>query len=250
MAERINLQKSFSKVNESLVKLFDESGVHRSFTVPYIDGQSMADHITSVGQASQAAGGLGANLVMTAHHSTGKGYGSGDGHTVGHGTDSLRATIVPKNDENAKAAIDAAQAHLNNIGKLIGNDDPTVKTANGQLALAKKSDGAGMNLFDFGVLITQLLHKPTQAISQVISGAKEGGHAVHLRGPGKQSWIAPEEEELSGQTEGDGEDKSQEGESQPAPEAGSQPAGAAGAAAPEAQATSASAPEAPQAQGK
>ena len=206
MAEKINLQKSFSKVNESLVKLFDQSGVRRSFTVPYLDGQSMADHVNAVGQAAGQAGGLGSSLVLTAHHSEGKGYGSADGHTVGHGADALRGTIIPKDDENAKAAIEAAQAHVNNIGKLIGDSDPVIRTANSQLGLVKKSDAAGMNLFDFGVLITQALAQPNQAIARAHSGTKNGGHSVKLRAPGKG--IAPEEEALeaqNGQGGGEGE---------------------------------------------
>jgi hypothetical protein len=246
MAEKINLQKSLSKVNESLAHLFDQSGVKRTFTVPYLDGQSMADHVTAVGQASSAAGGLGASLVTTAHHSDGRGYGSSDGHTVGHGAESLRGTIIPKGDENAKAAIEAAQTHLNNIGKLIGNDDPSVKTANSQLQLVKKTDAAGMNLFDFGVFITQIMHAPSQTVSRAFSGAKEGGHSHKLRGPGTQSMVSPEEEELSGQGSAGGG----EGESQPAPEAASQPASADASAAPEAQAAPAEAPAAPQAQGQ
>ena len=43
MADKINVQKTFSGVNEALTKLFDESGVKRTFTVPYIDGQGMED---------------------------------------------------------------------------------------------------------------------------------------------------------------------------------------------------------------
>ncbi len=58
MAEKINLQKSLSKVNESLTRLFDESGVRRSFTVPYVEGQDMADHIKTVGAAAQTGGWL------------------------------------------------------------------------------------------------------------------------------------------------------------------------------------------------
>ena len=45
MAETVNLKKAYSALNEKLAKLFDESGVRRSFTVPYIEGQEMKDHI-------------------------------------------------------------------------------------------------------------------------------------------------------------------------------------------------------------
>jgi hypothetical protein len=244
MAEKINLQKSLSKTNEALIHLFDQSGLRRSLTVPYIDGQEMADHIDAVNQAVKAAGGLGANLLMTAHHSDGKGFGSGDGHTVAHGVDALRGAIIPKDDENAKAVLSAAQSHLNNIAKLLGDDNPVVKTANGQLALAKKSNAAGMNSFDFGVFITQLMAKPNQAISQAFSGVKDGGHSSKLRGPGKN--FGADEAATESQN---GQEESAGGESQPAPDAGSPPADAAASAAPDAQAAPAGASAAPQAQG-
>lgn len=244
MSEKVNLQKSLSKTNASLIHLLDQSGVRRSFTVPYIDGQEMADHVDAVNQAVKAAGGLGANLLTTAHHSDGKGFGSGDGHTVAHGAEELRGAIIPKDDKNAKAVLEAAQTHLNNIGKLLGEDNPVVKTANSQLALAKKSDGRGMSLFDFGVLITQVMAKPNQAISQAFSGAKEGGHSAKLRGPGAN--FGSDEASTEAQN---GQEEAAGGESQPAPDAGSQPADEAAPAAPDAQEAPAGAPAAPQAQG-
>lgn len=224
MTDKINLQKSYSALNEKLAKQFDGAGVRRSFTVPYVEGQGMHEHIESVGQAAAQSGGLTANLLTTAHHSDGKGWGSGDGHTVGHPSEKLRITVVPKNDENAKATIAAAQTHLNNIAKLIGDDDPAVKTANGQLALVKKTDGAGMNLLDFGVMMTQIMYAPTQAVARAHSGTKDDGHAPHLRAPGAQ---APQEDQ----------------ESQEAPQ-GEAPAGGA----PEGQETASAAPAAPAAQ--
>ena len=39
MSETVKLHKAFSLVQERLTKLFDESGVKRSFTVPYVDGE-------------------------------------------------------------------------------------------------------------------------------------------------------------------------------------------------------------------
>ena len=85
MPESVNLQRSFSSLNEHLAKQFDSAGVRRSFTVPFVDGQPMADHITSVGQAATTAGGLGGNLITSAHRASGKGYGSGDGSGSGWG---------------------------------------------------------------------------------------------------------------------------------------------------------------------
>ena len=187
MADKINVQKTFSGVNEALTKLFDESGVKRTFTVPYIDGQGMDEHINAVGQAANDTGGLTNNLITTQHHSSGKGWGSGEGHTVGFLADHLRDTIVPADDENAKAAIAAAQKHINEIAKGLGDDAPEIKVANGQLALLKKHDAAGMNLMDFGVMIQQMIHAPNQAIARAHSGKKDGGHAPHLRPPGQAS---------------------------------------------------------------
>jgi hypothetical protein len=183
MAEKINLQKSYSKLNESLIHQFDGSGVRRSFTVPYVS-EPMDAHVAAVGQAAAQAGGLTGNLLLSAHHSDGKGFGYPEGHTVGHPSEKLRVTIIPKDDENAKATISAAQTHLNNIAKLIGDDDPAIQTANGQLDLVKKTDGAGMNLLDFGVMMTQLMYGPNQAVARAHSGNKDGGHAPHLRAPG------------------------------------------------------------------
>ena len=242
----VNLQKSYSTLNEKLIKLFDESGVRRSFTVPYVDGQDMNVHVESVGQAATQSGGLTNNLIMTAHHSGGKGWGSGEGHTVGHPADKLRNTVIPKDDEHAKAAIDAAQTHLNNVAKLIGDDDPAVKTAKSQLDLVKKTEGAGMTLLDFGVMLQQLTYAPNQAVARAHSGAKEGGHSPQLRAPGA---AAPQEE----QEEPAGGEQPQGGEASAPAAAGGQPeAQAAPSAAPEAPAAApeaSAAPAAPQAQG-
>src|ERR1035437_9094563 len=193
MADSVNLQKSNSKLNESLAHQFDNSGVRRSFTVPYIDGQPMDEHIAGVGQAASASGGLTKNLITSAHHSEGKGYGSGDGHTVGHPSEKLRTTIIPKEDEHAKKTIEAASAHLNNLAKLIGEDDPTILSAKSQLSLVQKTDGAGMNLLDFGVMMTQIMFNPTQKAAQMHDSTKSGGIHPQLRGP--QGQPPPEAQE-------------------------------------------------------
>ena len=232
MAESVNLQKSYSRLNEKLIKLFDASGVRRSFTVPYVDGQDMNIHVESVGQAATQSGGLTNNLIMTAHHSGGKGWGSGEGHTVGHPADKLRNTVIPKDDEHAKAAIDAAQTHLNNVAKLIGDDDPAVKTAKSQLDLVKKTEGAGMTLLDFGVMLQQLTYAPNQAVARQHNDVKSAG-------PGHPKLQAPSTSAAQDGSDGAGEPQ---GEAQPA---GSQPeAQAAPSAAPETPAAPAEAPEA------
>ncbi len=179
----VNLKKNYSALNERLAKLFDESGVRRSFTVPYIEGQLPAEHINAVGAAAQQNGGLTGNLVTSGHHADGKGYGSGDGKTTGHPVEQLRQTIIPKNDKNAASVIDAAQKSITDFKFLLGEDDPTVQTAQGHLNLVKRTDGAGMSLFDFGVLMVQMMAKPIQAVAQQHSGTKNGGHAAHLRAP-------------------------------------------------------------------
>lgn len=194
MDDKVNLQKSYSALNESLAKTFDESGVHRSFTVPYIDGQGMDEHVAAVGQAASQSGGLTNNLVTSAHHSEGRGWGTGDGHTIGHPSDDLRATIIPDDDENAKATIQAAAKHLSNVEKLIG-DDQSVKVAKSQLDLVKKTDGAGMNLLDFGVMMTQIMYAPNQAVARAHQGTKAGGHSPVLSAPGS----APADDGTQGQ---------------------------------------------------
>lgn len=220
-------------LNESLTKLFDESGVRRTFTVPYVQNQPMADHVNAVSQVAAQSGGLTGNMITSAHHSTGKGWGSGDGHTVGHPTDKLRTAIIQKDDPHAKAAVDAAQKHINNLKFLLGDSEPSIQTAQSQLDLVKKTDGAGMNLLDFGGMLTQIMLRPMQAVARAHSGTKKDGHSPKLRAP--EAAAAP-----SGQ------------ESQAEPQGGAQGGGAAPTAqpaAPEAAAAPAGAPAAPQAQG-
>jgi hypothetical protein len=183
MAETVNLKRSYALMNEKLAHQFDGSGVKRSFTVPYVGGQSTEDHVSAVGQAATQSGGLTGNLLTSAHHSSGKGWGSGEGQTTGHPAEKLRTTIIPKNDPHAKETIDAAQKHLNNIETLLGDKDPAVQTAQSQLNLVKRSDGAGMNLLDFGTFLTQIMYAPHQAVARAHSDAHPDGMAPHLRAP-------------------------------------------------------------------
>lgn len=229
MADTVNLKKSYSALNEKLVKQFDGAGLRRSFTVPYIEGQSMADHIEAVNQAASPSGGLSGNLLLSAHHSTGKGWGSGDGHTVGHPSEKLRTTIIPKDDENAKATIGAAQTHLNGIAKLLGDDDPTVMTAQNQLQLIKKTDGQGMNLLDFGVMLTQLMHGPHQAVARAHSNTHPDGPSPHLRASRAEAPQPDQESQESPQGEAQTAETAPEGQEAP-PEA---PAAAVAAPAPQ-----------------
>lgn len=230
MPDKVSLQNDYSKMNEALIKLFDESGVRRAFTIPYIDGQSMADHISAVGQIGAQHGGMTNNLLMSAHHSSGKGYGSGEGHTVGHPSEKLRTTTIPKNDENAKAAIAACQKYFDDIGFLIGDDDPSLVTANSQLKLLKKFNGAGMTLFDFGVMLIQIALPPTQAAAKRHSQAQHGRVHPKLTAPqqsggGSADQQAPQEgqdQEESGQGEAPAGGEAPEGQAA-APEAPAAP---------------------------
>ena len=233
MADPVNLHKDYSRLNEALITLFDGSGVKRTATVPYIDQQEMSDHIAAVDAALKQSGGLTANVVSTAHHSKGKGWGSSEGHTVGHPSQKLRDTIIPKDDEKAKDAIDAAQKLLNDVKKLLGDKEPAVLTAQGLLDLVKPTSGQGMNLLDFGALLQHLVNKPILAVARAHSGTKEGGHAPHLRAPGK---VAPVE----------GSETPQEAQGE-AP--GAEQAPTAQTAAPEAQTPPVASAAAPQAQG-
>lgn len=179
----VNLKKSFAKVQESLAALADGLGVKRSFTVPFIDGQPTADHVDSVGRAAATAGGLTKNLLTSGHHSTGRGWGSGDGQTVGHPVPKLKETTIPKDWEDAKAAIAAAQRYISQVRSLLGEKDQSVTTAQSQLDLVKPTDAAGMSVFDFIVLIQQVLFTLTQNVAKAHSGTKDGGHAPNLRAP-------------------------------------------------------------------
>ena len=238
MADKISLQKSYSALNEKLATQFDASGIRRAFTVPYVEGQPMADHISAVAQVASQSGGLTGNMITSAHHSGGKGWGSGEGHTVGHPSDKLRTTVIPKDDEHAKASIAAAQTHLNNLSKLIGEDDPAVTTANSQLDLVKKTDGAGMSLLDFGGMLIQIMYRPMQAAARAHSGTKEGGHAPHLRGPEEATASGSQESptEPQGEAEGGGGAPEDSSAAPAAPEsATAAPAPPAGAPAPQVQ---------------
>jgi hypothetical protein len=227
MAEKISIQNSYSALNEKLAKQFDEAGVRRTFTVPYVEGQSMSDHIDAVTQAADQNGGLTGNMITSAHRAGGKGWHSAEGETVGHPADKLRQTIISKDNEHAKASIEAAQKHLNNLGSLIGKDDPDVVTANSQLDLVKKADGAGMNLFDFGGMLTQIMYKPMQAMARAHSGTKDGGHAPQLRAP--EADEAPEGQESApeaqGEAQGGGDTSEGTPEASAAPAAPAAPAG-------------------------
>ena len=195
MADTVNLHKSYSGVNSALAKAFDGNGVKRSFTVPYVDGQATAEHVQAIGAAAAQSGGLAKNLVTSAHKDGGKGYGYGEGETAGHPTHDLMNTVISDKDEDAKKALDATQTHLNNLKKILGKNAPTIKTAQNQLDLIGKRDGAGMTLYDFAVGLLNLITPPMQAVARA-------HHAVNHGGPGLEqdevnAMNEPQEEEQS-----------------------------------------------------
>ena len=239
MADKISIQDSYSNLNEKLAKQFDGSGVRRSFTLPYVDKQSMADHVNAVAQAAAQSGGLTGNMITSAHHSGGKGWGSAEGETVGHPTEKLRMTIIPKDDKLAKASLAAAQKHIDNIKALIGDKNPAVATAQSQLNLVKRTNGAGMNLFDFGGMLTQIMLKPMQALARAHDATKPGGIHPLLRPPAANA-SAGQESAPEAPSEAQGGGETSEG----TPEASAAPSGTEGASAP-----AAGAPPAPQVQG-
>lgn len=203
----VRIQALYSKLNESLVSLFDHSGAARVFSLPYLNGQDAADHITAVGQAAQPAGGLTKVLVSTSHRSGGKGWGSPDGSTVGHASSDLVKTIIPKDSAEAIAALSAAKSLLSGIEHLVGSDNKVVKTAQAQLALVAKNNGTGMTLMDFGTALQQLVSGPIQQVAQRVQATKKAG--PHPRG------TVPEEMEQAPDTD----------ESQTAPDASQQSQG-------------------------
>lgn len=183
-AAPVQLHREFSRLNEALTKLADEAGVKRSATIPYIHGQETHEHIQAVGQALQSVGGLTKNILTTQHHADGRGYGSGDGHTVAFPADKLKETILPKDDENAIAAIRAARILVNKVASLLGNDEPAVKVAKSQIQLVGKNNGSGMTVLDLMVALINIVNPPIAAVARSHSGTKEGGHGPHLRAPG------------------------------------------------------------------
>jgi hypothetical protein len=204
MKKGINLRSSYNRVNEDLSKLFDERGVPRNWTVPFTAGHSASDHIKAVGATADDHGGLARSFVTSAHHAGGRGYRSADGSTQGHSVDKLRQVHIPKDDEKAILVISDARTLLNQIAELLGKDDPSVTAARSQLNLAARTNGQGMTLYDFAVLIIQLLHPPVQAIAQrhALVKAHHTGNSKHItQRTGPRHGMPPEQESEEGDEE-------------------------------------------------
>ena len=204
MATTVNLQKAYSKLNSSIVELFDGLGIHRAATIPHVDGQTMADHIQAIGQVLPTIGGVTANFLTATHTK----HDPKGGSTVAHSADTLRSTIIPKDNEQAHAAVMAAKAFASDAASLLGDDDPTVKVAKGQLDLFGKNDMAGMSAFDAGAALLSVPGPLIQSIARAHSGTKAGGHSPQLRAPGgsapaESASNAPgQSEEVGDQAEG------------------------------------------------
>jgi hypothetical protein len=177
----VNLRKDYSRLQEHLTHLADNTGVHRAFTIPYVDGGEMAEHIANVGAVAAQNGGLTANLITSHHHSGGKGFGSGDGVTVGFNAEKLRMTVIPKGNKNAEDSISAANKLIRDVAFLVGDEDQSVKQARGQMGLFAKAQGAGMTCFDLMVALTNIVHGPLQNVARTANSARHGGHAMPRR---------------------------------------------------------------------
>jgi hypothetical protein len=174
--EPVKIQRAYSRMNEALCALFDGLGIKRVFTSPYVDGASTESHIQAVGSAAASSGlGLTKTLLTTFHHSGGRGFGYGDGATVAHPADALRSTLIPHDSEKAIAAISACRSLLNDIEKLLGKDDTTIKVAKAQLALVSKHDSEGMTALDVGISLQQLVHLPLQSVARGHNETKQAG---------------------------------------------------------------------------
>jgi hypothetical protein len=179
--QSVNLQRSYSKINEAIRKLADGLGVPRNSTIPHVEGQSMADHIAAVGQVLASHGGI-TSSVLTATHTK---HDSGGGSTVAHHSQKLKEVIVPKDWEDAKAAVAAERSFISKCAILLGDDDPAIKLAKSHIALIGRANLAGMTVFDAAVALLSIPGPLIQSIARAHSGTKDGGHAPHLRAPRK-----------------------------------------------------------------
>jgi hypothetical protein len=179
----VKIHRAFSKMNSAIRELFDGGAVRRSFSVPYVDGGAMHDHIAAVGAAASQTGGFTNNLLFTYHHPTGKGWGSGDGETIGYPATKLKDTLIPKDDVNAIKAIAATKSLVNQIASLIGDDDKSIQVSKSQLSLVSKHGAEGMTLLDLGVALQNIVVAPLKALARAHSEHKHGGIHPKLTAP-------------------------------------------------------------------
>jgi hypothetical protein len=174
IAGKVNLMKLYSKMNVAVTDLFDSLGVRRSLTLPHQNGQDMASHITDVGQAIQAVGGITANMITATHTK----HDPKGGATVAHPSEQLRQTIIPKNFLLAQKAVDACRTLVNKIASLVPDETPEVLRAKSVVALLDRHDMAGMSAFDAGVTLIAVTHPLFKLLARQHSFVKHGptGH--------------------------------------------------------------------------
>ena len=174
--KKISLQKSYSRLNESLSHMNDNLGIPRTFSVPFSESGT-ADHIESVGRASASAGGMGSNIILTHHHSGGRGWGTPDGASIGFPSSKLRDAIIPKGNEDAPKAIAAANHLVNEVELLLpnGKKNPAVLSAKSKLKIIGANSGAGMTAFDLTVSLLQLTAPIIQEAGKAHQTYKHGG---------------------------------------------------------------------------
>jgi hypothetical protein len=178
----VKVQREFSNINHALADLADNLGLKRSFTVPYVESD-MADHIQAVGAAAQEVGGMTRNILFTFHQKGGKGWGSTEGATIAFNADKLRETLIPADNEEAKTALADAKSLVNEFAKLLGDNDPAVKTAQSQLKLIGKHDGQGMTALDFSLALLNLPTPLLQGVARGVHKKRHGEHSVRLSSP-------------------------------------------------------------------
>lgn len=177
---KINLHASVAKVNQSLTELNDALGVRRAFTAPFVEGQGMDEHIKTVGAAADLHGGITKVLLSSYHHEKGKGFGSGEGETVGHPVEKLNSTLIPKDFAPAIKAIGAVRTLITKAASIVGDKDPAITKGRSQLGLLNAANGAQMNLMDFNSMM-QFLVLP------VIQSVARAHHAVKVHHLGQNS---------------------------------------------------------------
>ena len=171
-AAPVKIAKGYSDLNEKITELFDGLGVHRSATIPHIEGQEPAEHIAAVGKILSTVGGMTANLLSASHTA----YGKNGGATCAFPVQKLQETIIPAKSELAKDAIDACKSFVNGCARLIGDKDPLVQVAKNQLQIISRFDGQGMTAFDLGVGLINIPTLLIQRVAKLHSGTKDGGH--------------------------------------------------------------------------
>lgn len=216
----VNLQKAYSKINQSIVELFDGLGVRRSATIAHVAGQSMADHIQDIGKVLPTIGGVTANFLTATHTK----HDPNGGATIAHSASKLRETVIPEGSEKAKAAISATKSFVSKAEALVG-ETPEVKLAKAQIQLISKRDGAGMSAWDLGAGLLSVPGPVIQALARAHNMVKHGEVHPGLTGP-----KAPQE--APGEAQGGGEPSEVQSAATAAPAATSAAAPAPAAASP------------------